>query len=466
MKENNEIDKLFRDKLANYGEAPPPDSWKNISYKINKNNFKNYLFVLLSIIFILFITTFIGYYYFNKNSKNITSLNYTTKYPIPNSQYQLSDKKKTDLKSNNTTQHPIPNTKYPIPNTKYPVPSTQYQLSDKKKTDLKSNNITQYTIHNTQYPVPSTQYPVPSTQYPVQNTRYPLLDKDKLVESLNNSEILKIKSKNYNLIDSFQSTPLSLINFDETIKKKNKIKAFYFIGFNYTPEYVKNRLLKNNSLINNFDLNLRADYGSFYLSSGLGLSYSYNDYWNYSILYEKNEVIGKYNKVDSVAFSVSIDTVFTLTDTIYKTKIKPNFFTSETEVKDKIQHKYNSTLSNKIIYLFIPFKIGTDLYRTERLTAGINVGGTIVFLISEKKPDINLKDKPDNIIFVDNKAPGRVRTYYNYLLTLSIKYSLSDKILINFEPQYKASIGSVYSGLNKNKTETIGCGIGLIYKIK
>ncbi len=242
------------------------------------------------------------------------------------------------------------------------------------------------------------------------------------------------------------------------------IKPDVIIGLNYTAEYFISKsplFSKKDDFANSNDISLTLGFKDFQVRSGLGISFYNKDNWNYTVNYNKKEAIGNYTKVDSVAFNVFSDTIN------HTQTVKPKFYTQEQTVYDNVNHLYKSELNKTYTYIQFPLVIGYKVGVNNNFTFSLNAGTVFSVLIASKGGTVIYPENANEIIYIENSELRRVRTYWNYLISLGINYKIDDRVSINIEPTYKSVLGSVYENNNTQikKPYSVGLRMGLLFKL-
>ena len=160
-------------------------------------------------------------------------------------------------------------------------------------------------------------------------------------------------------------------------------------------------------------------------------------------------------RFDSVAFK------------IVNKSLVPTFYTSQVTVYDQVNQIYRSQINKKYAYLQIPLIVGYRLNDMNRITFSVNAGPVLSMTMFKKAEAIIYPDDAVQIIDVQSNAVSRVSTYWDMLVSLGINYRLTPRLSFNIEPQYKTSIGSVYTDSNPQlkKPYSVGLRSGIMFKL-
>jgi hypothetical protein len=210
----------------------------------------------------------------------------------------------------------------------------------------------------------------------------------------------------------------------------------------------------------NLASDLRFSYKTrdFFIQSGLGIDYS-NDKWYYSYDLRQKEILGTYQRVDSMYLTQHTDTL----GHIYFT---PNFVTSEQPVYDSVNHYTEKSASDYYIYLHVPIIAGYNIFRNKRFEVNLKAGPVFSFLIDEKKgnPDEPFYDA--RILTVSNNRLNRLSTQWYMIAACEFGYSITNKFSFIIEPTIRYFKEPFYNSPGMQKSPwSAGMRFGLNYSI-
>ena len=516
MKEKKDkLDEIFSNALKDFKQEPSPEVWESIKgalpiNPVSKGIFTKYVINTAAAIIVVSALIFTSYHFYHKantpvnttalrnpsteikNNININNNHVTT----ANYHNHIQGQNKTSdnaYNSNKSSSQPAINKPVTVNKQQPPVSKNALETNNKeiKAQAIASNNISK-----------RLKYIQPSNNIETKQTA--TSQKENSIG--NNQTISKVTSQTPDLLP--QSSNITATTFDITRPaidilspasslllpasdiKPSKIKPLllkyissyndetyaelaiplsgiyphkifnpdYYISLNYTPEYFtshSNLLTAKADFANTTDLSLTISWRRLTLRTGLGISFYNTDKYNYTVNYAKNQSIGTYSKVDSVSFSI-IDNA-----------IVPKYYTSQITVYNKVNQIYQSQVDKKYAYLQIPLIVGCRLNDMNRLTFTLNAGPVLSLTMFKKAGEITYPDNAVEIIDVKSNEISRVSSYWDMLVSLGINYRLTGRLSLNIEPQYKSSIGSVYTTSNPQlkKPYSVGLRSGIMFKL-
>ena len=233
------------------------------------------------------------------------------------------------------------------------------------------------------------------------------------------------------------------------------------IGGYFTKDYIFNSADSESDIKNNYSLDILASYKlkNYTFQSGIGIDIS-EDNWDYLIKYKRNEVLGTYDNVDSVFFTTAIDSFGNVI-------MVPHFITSTETVYDSINHTFTDKSNNHYYYLHIPLIAGYKLKSYNNWNVMVKGGAMYSLLIHKKEPTINYYDVGVRVTSIDDRKLIRVKTNLHLLLGFEFEYMISEKFSFSFEPVMEYFVKSIYNSNNITAKQPFSAGLraGLIYNI-
>ncbi|MCD4746061.1 MAG: hypothetical protein K8R58_07165 [Bacteroidales bacterium] len=471
-KQYKNIDELFKDKFKDFELDPPDHIWKNIKENIpNKgNNFlsKGGITAISIIILTVSLFTFLLLTYTPENiqyaEKTAIENNTINKIPIniisdnniniiDNDSFTIESFLKRHVKNPELSQNQnLFNISSNQINNHYDIDKDdQKNIKSKKANNIKTTKKAQIkqNIYNENYSS------VPTDNTDINNTN----NIDLALLSLNKNNYNKLSYPSItNSIYGPLNPILQLDNrnsnaFESAISSSSFItKPKFLFGIYFTPEiifYPSDAVPNKRSL--SFEINSIYQNSDYFIQSGLGVSFS-NDDGNYTIDYEKYDYIGSYEDVYEITFDST------------ENGIIPIYHTTTVDVYDSIRHTSLSPTKNKYTYLQIPLFFG---YCREfrRMTYSIKAGPSLSILIHEKIPDINYPYKDINVFNIDNKIPSRIKTHWQFLISVGLAYKLTNNVSLAIEPTMRYYMKSAYerSKITTKHPYSIGVRTGFIF---
>jgi hypothetical protein len=176
----------------------------------------------------------------------------------------------------------------------------------------------------------------------------------------------------------------------------------------------------------NTDLRFSLQMRDFYIQTGLGVDHS-SDQWNYSYDVRQKEVIGTYQRVDSMYFTQ-------YTDTLGNVYYAPNYLTSSHAVYDSVNHHSGKTVNDFYTYLHLPLLVGYKVFNYKKLE--VNIKGGPVFSVLINKHENTPGDDFENarIVAVRNNRLNRLSTNWYMLMGCEFGYALNERFSLRLEP--------------------------------
>ncbi|MFC2100298.1 hypothetical protein ACFLRZ_00565 [Bacteroidota bacterium] len=204
------------------------------------------------------------------------------------------------------------------------------------------------------------------------------------------------------------------------------------IGVHYTPDWITYPLWPDEKFHGySVDANIYRQWKDFNIQIGVGVS-KMEDLGSFVVDYSKWDVVGGYQKVDSMTF----DTVLT--------EVIPKFYTSTVHLFDSVEYNEKSNIRNEYTYLQIPILAGFKLFEYERFSAYIYGGPVLSLMISKKEPEWQNTAGDITLLNLENETPVRINTNIQVWGSLEFGYALTNRIRLTAEPLVKYYISPVY----------------------
>lgn len=467
--EQNKIDDIFKDAFDQYEVIPTKKVWKGIKRGYFKKNFKFLDLVnshnIVYIIIAAGISITILLLPFKKQNPNLKFINDTLSEKTINFQKQtnnnliykknyekITEKKNqkniepsNELKiSKNKQQQKINTLKNNIENKSIYDKNTK-RISDKHKKITGANKINEIIL--------TTNFNKKETIKYITKIKSP--DKErfsnkKSTVKLNKTRIKKFKPVSFK--NFFKNRHVPKINpiFNNTLLKDNYKKKYDLsLGAYFSPEIINNRTKPNKNSYT-FGIDVNCNFSNYVLRSGIGILYS-EDNGCFKIDYERYDSIGFYNYVNSfIVDPGNPDSII--------------FNTSIVNVYDSVQHTDDSQTKNHYTYLRFPFIVGNKVMNFKKISCTIYAGTVLSLLINKNEPNLNFYKDDIKIINIDNNTPMRIKTIWQFQISVGFAYNLTDKLKISLEPTYRYYINSIYNNnLTSKRPYSVGLRTGIMF---
>lgn len=267
----------------------------------------------------------------------------------------------------------------------------------------------------------------------------------------NKTKIKKLKPVSFkNFIKNIHAPEINSIINNSLLSDSYSKKYDLSLGAYFSPEIINNGTKPNkNSYTLGIDVN--CNFSNYVLRSGIGVSYSEGNGY-FKIAYEKYDSIGFYNRVNS--FIVNPNN----SDSII-------FNTSIVNVYDSVQHTDDSQTKNYYTYLRFPFFVGNNVIDFKKISCTIYAGPVLSLLIYKNEPNLNFYKNDVKIINIDNNTPVRIKTIWQFQISVGFAYNLTDNLKISIEPTYRYYINSIYNSnyLTSKRPYSVGLRTGILF---
>lgn len=218
--------------------------------------------------------------------------------------------------------------------------------------------------------------------------------------------------------------------FDLNIKDNYVKKAELMLGAGFTPAV---NIYPNRQNRNDYSLELVAAYekSRFIIESGIGANYT-SESAKYQVNYSSYDSVGYYVGVTS--FSIDPGNPDSV---IFETNLK--------SVYDSIDHYLIKENTNKFVYLQIPLRIGYRIIEANRFSLDLKTGVLFSLQIYRDVPKAPYQGNDVEQIEVIRQYPDRLKTNWQYTVSLGFNYQINQQTRFSLEPVYRQYINSVYS---------------------
>jgi hypothetical protein len=218
--------------------------------------------------------------------------------------------------------------------------------------------------------------------------------------------------------------------FDLNIKDNYVKKAELMLGAGFTPAV---NIYPNRQNRNDYCLELVAAYekSRFIIESGIGANYT-SESAKYQVNYSSYDSVGYYVGVTS--FSIDPGNPDSV---IFETNLK--------SVYDSIDHYLIKENTNKFVYLQIPLRIGYRIIEANRFSLDLKTGVLFSLQVYRDVPEAPYQGNDAEQIEVIRQYPDRLKTNWQYTVSLGFNYQINQQTRFSLEPVYRQYINSIYS---------------------
>lgn len=451
-KEYKNIDDLFRDRFENLEVSPPAHIWENVKTGIAANNGGNTggkpFMGGITGISILLITTGLISFFILTNSFTMNE-EFSETHSIENQDNYLAvnsiTESSTDIQTPERNTNAISvfeenNTEDEIQNSRKNKRSSKKEIKSKKAKVTIDANVTD---------------PVPVEK---EGKLALTVNREQLnINPMSTDQNTKIsfesnKSDNFiSLSNTFQTSPTKFDKYEGKKRRNDYVKnGSWKLGLYFTPEmivYPSDDGLKNYS--KTLEANISHHNNNLIFQTGIGVSLV-TDEGNNHIDYRKH--LGSYEDV----YDVIVDSTNTGWEITY--------LTETVHVYDSVQSEIITPTKRKFTYIQIPALFG---YGKEGRRFGwfVKGGPSLLLLIDENIPVVSMGKTSDMMVDSESTLPGRIRTHWQFIMSVGANYKLGNRISLSVEPSFRYHINSAYenSNLNTKHPYAIGLRTGLIY---
>jgi len=225
--------------------------------------------------------------------------------------------------------------------------------------------------------------------------------------------------------------------------------------------------MDKNILTPNIGLNIKYHLNNWFIQSGLTYAeYGENrDYTNKIEMHDtsgySNQNINEYYSYDSVGFYIDPNNptvVITLYDAIKHSDTSYNWVS-----EDSLYYEHHNIYAqNRFRYIEIPLMFGYE-FRFKNLGVELSTGVSFGFRVNSSGKFL---DSNNELININQSNSPYSNTMMNYLLSIGVKYHLTNRFSIIAQPTYKTNISSLFSSGTTTSYNNFGLNVGLNYIIK
>lgn len=443
----NNIDKLFRDKFKEFAPQPPEKIWAGIesglAAPVATSFFGQYGKQIAAAVFVLIVLAGAIWYFYPVDDYTETAGGVETNVPMD-----------TD-NINSLESSAIADTEIDATASKEDITDIDQENSESA---LNTEKVRDAEIHQ-EYPVSeSTAETSPTGTYqeiPVILPSTSNITNTSLGFMISKNVSLETKNDQPSLMESKVS--LEEVNMAETTRPDMyQKKGAWSTGIYFSPEFILNDF-DSVELLPTYSFSIEPTYYSnnnWFVRTGLGLSYA-RDRGFAKVDFISNDLMGSYDDVYNVTF-----------DTI-NGQLVPTYYSESVEVWDSIPHIAISQITNSYFYLQLPVLFGYHNDKSKKLRWYFYGGPAINFKVSENIEEPSAGFENVDIVDVENRLPLRSAYYMQLWLGGGIELNASKNLSIALEPNYRYYFNNVFKE-DTYKTSLSGFSfrIGLVYSFK
>lgn len=425
LQHDNELDKLFAEKLSNLKADPPESAWRTIAPAVISttagltvwSSIMKPIVWSLSVVSMLFVLTTSNTQN-NKNSlilekKQVLAKN--TELSINNKELIKTDEK-NDIQSNKYIEDKI-----------IPTINQNEKFIAKNETGGIINDNTKV---------------------------YSRMESPSLMSSLHYKSISEITSKHS---PEFLNSEYNLSQKEDYIRT-----PWLYLSFNTGPDVFafNNNAVDFKSWGTNYGLGLSMHMSEFFFSTGLNfLNISQKNTYNYTT--NEYQEVGEYTIVDSISF-------VTQYDSLSNPYLVPVYYTSSHPYYDSVSVAYNTHSYDDYRFFEIPMMIGLKK-DIRRFTIYAQTGFTYTFSLNAKElsRDYFEETSGTQTLSWNPLTEQRLENFWSFSLGIGAYYNTKHNVSIGIEPHYRYYIDPFFSGPGADQRTPVSYGLRLrlLYKL-
>lgn len=213
-------------------------------------------------------------------------------------------------------------------------------------------------------------------------------------------------------------------------------------------------LPENRSLAFNSGVSTSFHFSDFYLRTGVNvLNLSHQNLYHYTV--NDYQQIGTYTMVDSVTFIEGVDTAGQI---IWI----PQYYTSTHPMFDSVEVERSIEATDRYRYIEIPFSLGINK-NIGHITLFAQTGFSYSFLLNQKlfseEDFANLS--PDNTLSWESQSATPVKNFWSFTLSGGAYYTWNRGISLGLEPTYRYSLDPVFVSGEQSSLKPVSYGLRL-----
>ena len=226
------------------------------------------------------------------------------------------------------------------------------------------------------------------------------------------------------------------------------------LGINITPDMVFYNNASGSFKYNyTFDFGARYNLGRFYIQSGAGLTYS-TDIGDYAISYLKNDSIGYYYTINSYSIEPG-------------NTGDPQFEAKQVTVYDSVQYLYDYSTKNKYYYLQIPLSVGYRIIDNAAWRLSVEAGLLYAYLVSINEPAPTFYIPEGRILDIERRGAERNKHSLGLTAGISVEYQFARNFFLLIEPTFKYYLQAIDENSSRGDKQpySIGLRTGIWYRL-
>ncbi|HBG69569.1 MAG: hypothetical protein A2W93_13645 [Bacteroidetes bacterium GWF2_43_63] len=244
---------------------------------------------------------------------------------------------------------------------------------------------------------------------------------------------------------------------------KSIIPAWFDLSYQTGPDIFdfgtqdENRIT---SLAINNGVDLSFHFSDFYLRTGINsLNLFQHNQYNYAM--NEYQQVGVYTMVDSMSFTQGVDTAG-------NPVVIPQYYTSAHPVYDSVAVAHSTKASDRYHYLEIPMALGfqKDIRRFSVYAQG---GFTYTFLLnaSEKTQADFYEETGNQPLSWQTQSLSRNKDFWSFTLAAGVIYNTNSRLSFGVEPTYRYCLSPFYAGDERLGKAPVSYGVKLrlVYKL-
>ncbi|KAF5028504.1 hypothetical protein DSECCO2_658350 [anaerobic digester metagenome] len=260
---------------------------------------------------------------------------------------------------------------------------------------------------------------------------------------------------------SWQPQLLNTPNLQQ--QNKNIIPAWFELSYQTGPDIVDFGMQNNDRItslgINN-GIDLAFHFSDFYLRTGVSsMNLIQRNQYDYAL--NEYQQVGEFTMVDSMSFIQGIDSAGI-------PYLIPQYYTSSHPVYDSVAVDYSTKASDKYQYLEIPFSLGVqkDIRRFSLYAQG---GFSYAFLLnaSEKTTAEFYEETGNQPLSWQSQSLSRNKDFWSFTLAAGVLYNANTRLSFGVEPTYRYCLSPFYAGEERLGQAPVSYGLKfrLVYKL-
>lgn len=281
-----------------------------------------------------------------------------------------------------------------------------------------------------------------------------IVDQPSLISTIDHG-LIPVNSEAYTL--SYLSG-LELRSLDDYIRK-----PWMYLSLNSGPDAFSfnNSNIDFDSWGSNYGLGVSMHVSEFYFMTGLNLL---NITQKNSYVYSQNEYlqVGEYSVVDSISFEIIGY------DSLGRPIWEPEYYVSTHPQYDSVPVSYSTYSLDKYRFFEIPMVIGLQK-DIKRFTLYAQTGFTYTFYLNSNELSRNLFEEHSGVITQSwiPQSEQRLNNFWSFSFAMGVYYNTNRNIAFGIEPTYRYYLEPFFSGYNIDQRTPVSYGLRLrlLYKL-